>query len=285
MSSGACAGVIRCRTVADKVRVPPRATLENDVRRVLDHAQRRVGANVPEMVDALGGLQPRGAGTRRSWYDWHEKPETVSALTAMAAVRLLGPDAAIEVIFGDQVSGVGDQSSRSSAAEGDTQELRRHLADVQSELARQRRLTAEVQGRLEELAVTVEGRRSVARLSVSDADEVLAEIEDGMKLVGSRIGRQWDVPTERDDAASYGEWLHSRIGTLEARIALVAKMVGVPLRQYPSAPEPADVESAAYRDWLAEVTALLKQQMPGLLERTHALVDTPNRSEQTGQTR
>jgi hypothetical protein len=279
----ACARVIRCRTVADKVPVPARATLENDVRRLLDHAQRRIGAKVPEMVDALGGLQPRGAGTRRSWYDWHERPETVSALTAMAAIHLLGPEAAIDVLFGDQASSVGDQSSRFSAAEGDTQELRRQLTDVQSELARQRRLTAEVQGRLEELAATVEGRRSVARMSVSDLEKLIAEIESDMEHVGRRIGRQWDVSAETDDNVSQGERLHSRIGTLEARMALVAKMLGTPLGHYPGAPEPADIESGAFRDWLAEVTALLQQQMPAVLERADALVDTPDRADRTGE--
>src|SRR3954462_4813026 len=53
------------------------------------------------MVKTFGELQPRGAVTRRSWYDWQERPETVSLLTGLAAMHALGPEASMELVFGE----------------------------------------------------------------------------------------------------------------------------------------------------------------------------------------
>src|SRR4051812_3051402 len=58
------------------------------------------------MVKTFGELQPRGAVTRRSWYDWQERPETVSLLTGLAAMHALGPEASMELVFGE-TAGVG----------------------------------------------------------------------------------------------------------------------------------------------------------------------------------
>jgi hypothetical protein len=58
------------------------------------------------MVKTFGEPQPRGAVTRRSWYDWQERPETVSLLTALAAMHALGPEASMQLVFGD-AAGVG----------------------------------------------------------------------------------------------------------------------------------------------------------------------------------
>jgi hypothetical protein len=58
------------------------------------------------MVKTFGELQPRGAVTRRSWYDWQERPETVSLLTGLAAMHALGPEASMELVFG-QAAGAG----------------------------------------------------------------------------------------------------------------------------------------------------------------------------------
>lgn len=82
--------------------IPDRVVLEEQVRRLLERARARLGATVPQFVEGLGGLQAKGAGTRRSWYDWLEKPETVSALTALAALHILGPTAAMELLFQSQ---------------------------------------------------------------------------------------------------------------------------------------------------------------------------------------
>jgi hypothetical protein len=86
--------------------VPSREVLESQARRLLEQARERTGASVERMVKAFGELQPRGAVTRRSWYDWQERPETVSLLTGLAAMHALGPEASMELVFGEP-AGVG----------------------------------------------------------------------------------------------------------------------------------------------------------------------------------
>jgi hypothetical protein len=81
--------------------VPSREALERQARRLLERARERTGASVERMVKTFGELQPRGAVTRRSWYDWQERPETVSLLTGLAAMHALGPEASMELLFGD----------------------------------------------------------------------------------------------------------------------------------------------------------------------------------------
>ena len=68
---------------------------------MLELARERTGASVERMVKTFGELQPRGAVTRRSWYDWQERPETVSLLTGLAAMHALGPEASMELLFGE----------------------------------------------------------------------------------------------------------------------------------------------------------------------------------------
>src|SRR3954469_17339985 len=79
----------------------PREALEDQARRLLETARRQTGASVDEMVQLLGDLQPRKALTRRSWYDWHNRPETVSLLAGLAAIQRLGPEAAMQLLFKD----------------------------------------------------------------------------------------------------------------------------------------------------------------------------------------
>ena len=81
--------------------VPSREALESQARRLLELARERTGASVERMVKTFGDLQPRGAVTRRSWYDWQERPETVSLLTGLAAMHALGPEASMELLFGE----------------------------------------------------------------------------------------------------------------------------------------------------------------------------------------
>src|SRR3954451_20512820 len=87
--------------MATQPALPTREALEDQARRLLEKARDRSGASVEEMVKALGELQPRGAETRRSWYDWNEKPETVSLLTGLAALQMLGAEGTMELLFGD----------------------------------------------------------------------------------------------------------------------------------------------------------------------------------------
>jgi hypothetical protein len=84
--------------------VPSREALESQARRLLELARERTGASVERMVKTFGDLQPRGAVTRRSWYDWQERPETVSLLTGLAAMHALGPEASMELLFGEAAS-------------------------------------------------------------------------------------------------------------------------------------------------------------------------------------
>src|SRR4051794_30007804 len=81
--------------------LPSREVLEARARRLLEGARARSGASAEELVKALGELQPRGAERRRSWYDWQEKPERISLLTGLAAFSMLGPQATVELLFGD----------------------------------------------------------------------------------------------------------------------------------------------------------------------------------------
>jgi hypothetical protein len=78
-----------------------RKVLEDQARRLLELARQRSGVSVEQMVQLLGELQPRGAVTRRSWYDWQTRPETVSLLTGLAAIQMLGPEATIKLLFSD----------------------------------------------------------------------------------------------------------------------------------------------------------------------------------------
>jgi hypothetical protein len=96
------------------------------------------------MVHGLGEYQSRRAATRRSWYDWLERPETVSALTVLAAVHVLGPEGAAEVLF----EGGGDAAAEDAALV----DLRARLAEVEGQLATQRRESNELRRQVEDLA-------------------------------------------------------------------------------------------------------------------------------------
>jgi hypothetical protein len=109
-----------------------REALERQARRLLERARERTGASVERMVKTFGELQPRGAVTRRSWYDWQERPETVSLLTGLAAMHALGPEASMELVFGDAAgvrAGV-DSATRDAR----TDQLRSAVEDAMTEL-------------------------------------------------------------------------------------------------------------------------------------------------------
>jgi hypothetical protein len=95
------------------------------------------------MVRALGQYQARGASTRRSWYDWLDNPETVSGLTVLAALHLIGPDAAAEVLFGS-----GSDTTTEDAVLDD---LRARLAEVEGELTRQQTESSELRRQVQDL--------------------------------------------------------------------------------------------------------------------------------------
>jgi hypothetical protein len=99
---------------------------------LLGRARERTGASVERMVKTFGELQPRGAVTRRSWYDWQERPETVSLLTGLAAMHALGREASMELVFGDAAAvGAGvDSATRNERLD----HLRSAVEDAMTEL-------------------------------------------------------------------------------------------------------------------------------------------------------
>src|SRR4051812_37277929 len=112
--------------------VPDREALERQARRLLEQARERTGASVERMVKTFGELQPRGAVTRRSWYDWQERPETVSLLTGLAAMHALGPEASMELVFGEAAGVAADVDSATRDAR--TDQLQAAVDDAMTEL-------------------------------------------------------------------------------------------------------------------------------------------------------
>ena len=142
--------------------VPSREALETQARRLLEQARERTGASVERMVKTFGELQPRGAMTRRSWYDWQERPETVSLLTGLAAMHALGPEASMELVFGEEAAGVGaggDDATRDARMD----QLQSAVEDAMTELTQLRErveglVVPELQRQGELLATVLAGR-------------------------------------------------------------------------------------------------------------------------------
>ena len=112
--------------------VPSKEALERQARRLLEQAREHTGASVERMVKTFGELQPRGAMTRRSWYDWQERPETVSLLTGLAAMHALGPEASMELVFGETAA-VGT-SLDSATPDARIDQLQAAVEDAMTEL-------------------------------------------------------------------------------------------------------------------------------------------------------
>jgi hypothetical protein len=112
---------------------PSRDALERQARRLLEQAREHTGASVERMVKTFGELQPRGAVTRRSWYDWQERPETVSLLTGLAAMHALGPEASMELVFGEEAAGVG-AGADSATRDARIDQLQSAVEDAMTEL-------------------------------------------------------------------------------------------------------------------------------------------------------
>src|SRR4051812_43373368 len=164
--------------------VPSREALESQARRLLEQARERTGASVEGMVKTFGELQPRGAVTRRSWYDWQERPETVSLLTGLAAMHALGPEASMKLVFGE-AAGVG---AGVDSATGDARmdQLQSAVEDAMTELMQLRErvegfVVPELQRQGELLATIL--------ADLSDADASKPEQEQTPKAEGQAAER------------------------------------------------------------------------------------------------
>jgi hypothetical protein len=112
------------------------------------------------------------------------------------------------------------------------------------------------------------------RVDVDALEGTIAELEGELYEVGRQLGRPWDNWVEREESGDRADLLRRRIGTLEARLVVVAGMVGAQAGGYPPAPEGADAEDEDFQVWLADVTAILQRQLPSILQRAQALIGT-----------
>jgi hypothetical protein len=160
----------------------PRNALEDQARRLLETARRQSGASVEEMVQLLGDLQPRKALTRRSWYDWQNRPETVSLLAGLAAIQMLGPQAAMQLLFND----VELQKAGVSEADDDNglESLRRALGNLVDDMA-------EMRDRVEGLVVTELEQQGALVL------QMLADMKDAG--IASSANPPEQLPKQRDE--------------------------------------------------------------------------------------
>lgn len=147
------------------------------------------------MVRSLGDLQPRGAETRRSWYDWLERPETVSALTALAAIHVLGEARAIELLFG--------KAPGAATAEQDQghEETIERLAELESQLAAFTDIVHTPQARTTvDAGELVEDQLSGVETRLAQVAEVVGRLQVTVETQGElldRIAKQVLPPRSR----------------------------------------------------------------------------------------
>jgi hypothetical protein len=169
--------------MADESSVP-RKVLEDQARRLLETARQQQGASVEQMVQLLGELQPRKALTRRSWYDWQSRPETISLLTGLAAIQMLGPKATIELLFHDTAL------KNAGAVEADDEDGLDHLRNALGSLVAE---MADIRERVEGLVVTELEKQGALML------QMLADMKDAGII--STAGSPDQLPPAREDPA------------------------------------------------------------------------------------
>ena len=266
--------------------LPDRPAWEGRIARALEIARRRAGMTQAEAVEALSPYQSRSSSRptsrRQRWYDWVARPVSVSSLALVAAAHLA--NMTVDELLND--AGL-PQTPRDADESG---ELRRQLAEVQAELARQRVLNTEVQRHLAELADRVGGRPSEmsnqampTAQGLGDALRVLAVLEDRVAELGSKFGRRWDSVLPDHDSESLSTAVRRRVGAVQARTTEIAGMAGVPYGGYPTAPisEKEEVLST----WVVRVVEVLQEQLAAIETRTDRLkpaADGPTRRVQNG---
>jgi hypothetical protein len=141
-----------------------REQLAGRVRRILEMARRHSGTPVASFAEKFGHLQSRGGKGRTAWYEWQSKPERASSLTLLAALRLLAPEAALEVIFGQTGNEEGVASSYLTGdfvTRNDHEDIRRELEKTEDDLAHLGQQVRYLGKVIEELA----GSRRMAEIS------------------------------------------------------------------------------------------------------------------------
>jgi len=233
----------------------------------MERARTRAGLTVEAMVRRLRPALrmppvPPGKGVRQNWYDWRQNPRSLPAVALVAAAKLAGLP--IDSLLSDTQVSPGHQASR-------LESLERQVADLTRRLEQR-----------EQQDQTVTATRPTQD-TVDSLERTIGELEGELYGVGRLIGRSWDDSVERDESDGRAEILRQRIGTLEARLVMVAGMVGATAGGYPSAPQSADVDDAEFKTWLADVVAILQRQLPSVLEGAQTLISTPKRERQASE--
>jgi hypothetical protein len=73
-----------------------RRVVDDRIRAVLRLAKR--GKTADGLAKLLGPFQPRGGQSRRSYYDWGEEPDSLSAPALATAIELAGPEGVAALI-------------------------------------------------------------------------------------------------------------------------------------------------------------------------------------------
>ena len=223
-----------------------------------------------EAVEVLSVYQARPSSRptsrRQRWYDWVARPVSVSSLALVAAAHLAGMS--VDQLLTE--AGL-PQTSREPA---DADELKRQMDELRAELARQRELTADVQGRLDDLAARfdVGPKPADATPHLRDLGEALSELarlEREVADLGRAYGRHWETSGEHEEAELPVEGVRRRIGTLEARVGVIASRVSLPYGGYPSAPEQVGSDDV-FLSWVREVVDLLRDRISSIQRRVPA---------------
>jgi transcriptional regulator with XRE-family HTH domain len=224
------------------------------VGRILEEARRRAGKGpaLALRLEQLGVVGERGERYSESsisnWIRGRAKPPAEVVLAAAQAVG----------ISLDDRLGIGRQASG----------LEQQLHEVQAELAQQRSNAAALERRLEDLVARFDERGSQPTRSFDRQLDDLTHLNAALAKVGRQLGRRWagDAVASRPEIeAESQEDLVTRIGVVQARMSEVAGMVGAAFVAYPTEPALPATEDT-FREWLANIVPVLRQQMPAIQE-------------------
>jgi TolA-binding protein len=93
-------------------------------------------------VRSLGYLQPRGAASRSGWMNWRNRPESVSALTLLAALQIMGEEDANRLLFGNLPQLAATEAQDQEQVQEQLDELRRDIEELKGMRAEVARFAA-----------------------------------------------------------------------------------------------------------------------------------------------